>query len=505
MTHRVWWRVCLLVLTLASGSACNDSSGNCGEPGTNSVASDGGGCECQVGYLWRDPAGTSDFTCVSASSEPQDCTPVCSGKSCGPDGCGGDCGLCAAGTACDMSTNTCETSDCVPNCAGRSCGADPVCGQSCGDCSEGICNAGVCEADEIPPPDTAVPVGQPCTSDSACAGGTCVSESDGLPGGYCTVFNCGNAGCPTGSECFELGDDTLCLETCSDNSCRAGYACYEPGACWVADERCTADSCDPGMIYASNGACVEQAPDLPTGPIPTCTNLPAPECEGNESYCGELIPFTPVNGPGYWNYPLNGETEDNQWRSYARRDLVMLVKYATAAVDCLSAGWDFGNVGVPLGLGDMSEANGAIPGTAVGQPGHPAGSHTDGHDMDIAYYQLGTPDNTLRPICAHTSGGQDQYHCVSPPDLLDRWRTALLFGYFHDADQLLWIGIDGKAGPSIDSAIDQLCAAGWLNNSACTNSRVTYEVTNQGIGWFHFHHHHFHIGVVNQFGQHPEL
>ena len=55
----------------------------------------------------------------------------------------------------------------------------------------------------------------------------------------------------------------------------------------------------------------------------------------------------------------------------------------------MSAPWTFSN-GAELGLGDMSEANGAIPGASQGSPGHPEGTHVNGHDMDIGYYQLGT-------------------------------------------------------------------------------------------------------------------
>ena len=84
-----------------------------------------------------------------------------------------------------------------------------------------------------------------------------------------------------------------------------------------------------------------------------------------------LVPFDPDTGYGYWDYPLNGETETNQYRSYVRRDVMMLVKYAAAMTACQSEGWSFGNGG-PLGLGDMSEADGAIPGTSVGSPGHPS-------------------------------------------------------------------------------------------------------------------------------------
>ena len=135
--------------------------------------------------------------------------------------------------------------------------------------------------------------------------------------------------------------------------------------------------------------------------------------QGSATTCGELVAFNPRQGPGYDDYPINGESVANQYRSYLRRDLMMAILHAAAVVECKAAGWA-GNGG-PLGLGDMSEVNGAIPGTAMGSPGHPAGTHTDGRDIDLAYFQAGTPDNRLRPVCPDTEG-QNQNHCVAHPD-----------------------------------------------------------------------------------------
>ena len=126
---------------------------------------------------------------------------------------------------------------------------------------------------------------------------------------------------------------------------------------------------------------------------------------------------------------------------------------------------------------------------------NPAGTHLDGHDMDIAYYQIGTSDNRLRPVCEHTSGGSDAYHCTGAPTLLDTWRTALFLGHFHASPQLRVIGVDGRVGPLVDSAITQLCADGWISGTACTSHRITWEETDSGRGWFRFHHHHMHISV----------
>ncbi|MCB9540157.1 MAG: hypothetical protein H6704_28425 [Myxococcales bacterium] len=371
-----------------------------------------------------------------------------------------------------------------------------------------------------------VPVGGPCESNQDCGdGGGCVPEQGadgptGFTGGYCILTECGPQNpCPQGSDCFQLQDGgSACLAVCDGREdCRAGYACDEPGVCLpgctegscpagqicgedgqCAEPPCTPDSCAAGTVCAPSGRCQIDLGAPPAGPIPQCDS-PTWRCEGGEANCGQIVFFSPVMGPGYWNYPLNGETDANQYRSFARRDLMMLIKYATAEVACLSANWNFGNQGEPLGLGDMSEQNGAIPGTSVGSPGHPQGTHTNGHDMDIGYYQVGTGNNILRPICDHVSGGQDQYHCVAEPHLLDVWRTALFLGKLHASPQLRIIGVDGQVGPLVMSAMDQLCDAGWLSGNPCDNRRaVTFEVQNENRGWYQFHHHHLHVSLSGQ-------
>jgi len=223
--------------------------------------------------------------------------------------------------------------------------------------------------------------------------------------------------------------------------------------------------------------------------------LPPRDCEGTAAHCAELVPFEPVKGPGYDNYPLNGETLSNQYRSYCRRDLMMLVKYAAAYVECYGKSWTPGN-GAPLGLGDMSEKSGAIPGTSIGSPGHPSGTHTDGSDMDIAYYQTSGTNNYLRPICPHTSGGVEQYHCTGEPTILDVKRTALFLGAFVTSSRTRIIGVDGKVGPLVSTAMTKLCEDGTLPKLACDRkSLITWEATDTGRGWFQFHHHHLHVSV----------
>jgi len=172
----------------------------------------------------------------------------------------------------------------------------------------------------------------------------------------------------------------------------------------------------------------------------------------------------------------------------------MLVSWATAFVDCKAANWGGGN-GYPLGLGDMSEANGAIPGTSVNSPGHPPNTHTNGYDIDIAYYQSTGNDNYLKSICDHVISGVDQYHCVSSPDILDLWRSALFIGALQSSIRTRVIGVDGQAGALMSNALEVLCAEGWLEGLSCTNLKLAYEVVDEGLGWYKFHHHHLHLSL----------
>ncbi len=229
-------------------------------------------------------------------------------------------------------------------------------------------------------------------------------------------------------------------------------------------------------------------------PGPVCENLPPKYCTGSAAECSEIVPFTPDEGPGYLDYPINGETWDNQYRSFIRRDNMLNVQNAADKVHCKTDGWDYGNF-APLGLGDMSEADGSIPGTSVGNPGHPPGTHEDGKDIDIAYSQLYVPDNPLRTICLHHEGITDAYHCVEAPYGFDRWRVALFIAYLAEHPRMRAIGVDGQAGLVLEEALDDLVLLGWLDADARAAIPLAYEVVDQGYGWFLFHHHHMHVSM----------
>lgn len=262
----------------------------------------------------------------------------------------------------------------------------------------------------------------------------------------------------------------------------------------AADAGAKQDSAAAPDTRAAPESGVDAVAEVAPGDAATGCALPARDCVGTAAHCMELISFEPKLGPGYEDYPLNGETSANQYRSFARRDLVMLVQYAAAYVECRGKSFTPGN-GKPLGLGDMSERDGSIPGTSVGSPGHPAGTHTNGNDMDIGYYQT-VVDNRLRPICPHTTGGAEQYHCTGAPTVLDVKRTAMFLGAFLTSPLVRVIGVDGQVGPLVVSELQRQCDAGLLPKSSCDRKGfLTYEVTDEGRGWFTFHHHHFHVSL----------
>ncbi|MBI5544159.1 MAG: hypothetical protein HY901_09740 [Deltaproteobacteria bacterium] len=119
------------------------------------------------------------------------CAPMCSGRSCGDDGCGGQCGTCQNGAACNNVSGKCEGA-CSP-----ACGAGEYCDTSAWQCKPG------CEADSA----CSAATGKPrCDMTSkACVG--CLADTDCLGA---------NKRCePTAQVCVQcLGEGD-----CPDSSC----------------------------------------------------------------------------------------------------------------------------------------------------------------------------------------------------------------------------------------------------------------------------------------------
>ena len=137
------------------------------------------------------------------------CVPMCDGRDCGDDGCGGSCGQCCPGAGC--SYGRCM---CAPYCTGKECGFDGCCG-SCGDCPEGqSCDGeGQCLKD--------------CEPD--CDGKMCGDDGCGENCGLCPCDNCP----PEAEECVD-GQcvepeycDCACMFECFEGCPEGDQACYQ--------------------------------------------------------------------------------------------------------------------------------------------------------------------------------------------------------------------------------------------------------------------------------------
>ena len=491
MPHAQLWKLLFALLFSVLAGCLGDVSASAEHPCQldNNCVYDAnrGESSCVDGFTWENPRDIQNYNCVEIRGANQ------VGDENG--NCPENSTLSADGSQCVCDSGFIVSSDgsgCVASNDTTGSGNDPD------DTNPGTGNNDNTDDDGCPPNSSMGDDGN-CYCDEGyvvnSAGSACVlsgsddSDDDGCPPNSSPSPDGEGCYCDEGFVVNE--SQTACVAECEQNNdCESGYECID-NQCRVPP--CTLGSCDEGLMCSDSGVCVVDLGSLPPAPATNCS-APSWQCTGTD--CGDVVAFEPNLGDGYWDYNLNGESVGDEYRSYIRKEVMMLIKYAAASVSCMGAAWTVGN-GEPLGLGDMSEANGDIPGARENQPGHPEGTHVNGFDMDIAYYQLFGTDNKLRSVCEHVQNGADQYRCVSEPDNFDVWRTALFFAKMHDSPYLRVIGADGKIGPLLESAITQMCDAGWLpGNPACNNMAIAYETTNQGQGWYNFHHHHFHISTT---------
>ena len=180
MTLQKWLFVGALLVGCSSGSSSPEEANDSGTPSdapaeTNAGDSSTGGDSAPTdGHPGGDTATGGDTRPASDVSTDTGCTPACSGRECGSDGCGGSCGTCPGGAPC-KADGTCT---CTPDCTGKACG-DDGCGGSCGDCA----------------------------SDQTCTSGACT-------GGACGAVTCGSAAtcchCSGTPICYSLPPGTTC-------------------------------------------------------------------------------------------------------------------------------------------------------------------------------------------------------------------------------------------------------------------------------------------------------
>ena len=269
---------------------------------------------CTEGQCFCDGAACGESCCDPGQGCYQGacCAPDCEGKICGPNGCGGSCGLCGSeqecvdgqctcddvvcGAACCESFQVCDQGACcTPACfAEWQCG-DDGCGGPCppGCTDNETCTDHACECAHVQCGDVCCVSAQVCYNGSCCTsdcagkecgddgcGSTCppgcVLESETCNDGLCECSTplCGGACCDTWEVCNE-GQccNPICLAgQCGDDGC--GGTC---GEC-EANKTCNAGLCEctnlecAGACCAGNEVCYNSA----------CC---APDCAGKE--CGE--------------------------------------------------------------------------------------------------------------------------------------------------------------------------------------------------------------------------
>jgi hypothetical protein len=163
---------------------------------------------CNAGAGWDGPTGIGTPNGANLGGGGGSCTPSCSGKMCGDDGCGGSCGSCGSGQSCSAGV-------CVGGGGGGSTCSHPICstgGALTGSCD--TCAQSVCAADSYC-----------CTTswDSVCVGEvssvcheTCSTGGGGSGGGT----SCSHSICASGTK-LTSSCDSCAADICSQDS----YCC----------------------------------------------------------------------------------------------------------------------------------------------------------------------------------------------------------------------------------------------------------------------------------------
>jgi len=158
---------------------------------------------CKAAAGWDGPTGigTPNGAVLNGGTT---CTPSCTGKNCGSDGCGGTCGTCGSGQTCSAS-GTCTTA----GCAHSICVTGGALTASCDSCATKI-----------------------CAQDSFCCSSSwdsnCTAEVDSICDESCSRITCAHSACTTGGALTATCDtcvgaicaqDSFCCSSTWDSTC----------------------------------------------------------------------------------------------------------------------------------------------------------------------------------------------------------------------------------------------------------------------------------------------
>jgi hypothetical protein len=177
--------------------------------------------------------------------------------------------------------------------------------------------------------------------------------------------------------------------------------------------------------------------------------------------------------------------------AYLRRDLTMLLRYAACEVARRYPGTS------PIGLSDLSQADGRTPGTDVGSPRHPTSTHR-GDDMDLAYYQTDGSNNP-QIVCGdgsdtnpngYSGTWNDGYFCTTETNIVDWPRQAYWFAKLASTPLVRVFGIDETMPDDFNTHLRMLYDAGAITMAEYTGAR---SLGYGSAGGWAFHHHHTHM------------
>ncbi|HIA01625.1 MAG TPA: hypothetical protein EYN66_06895 [Myxococcales bacterium] len=243
----------------------------------------------------EDPPGTTGNATAGTTTSGTtsgSCTPICNGKQCGSDSCGGFCGTCISGKSCSAN-GQCIGGDCTPQCNNKVCG-DDGCGKLCGKCSpgqyctaEGQCTNGANSCGAI---DATGECQNNKTVAVTCKAGKVIAlvcnAAKGEVCGFSTLknkFDCIKPNCTPncfGKECGFDGCGGLCGKCAPNQICDSFNKCQSGGGCTpnCAGVQCGPDGCGGscgwcgnGQFCSGNGLCIS-------------TNGCTPNCNGKQ--CG---------------------------------------------------------------------------------------------------------------------------------------------------------------------------------------------------------------------------
>lgn len=351
------------------------------------------------------------------------CTPSCSGKTCGPNGCGGYCGTlalgnCASGQLCSTAgTCVAQPTLCTPTCtastlgsAGAKCGADG-CGNTCG-CATGLfCSpAGVCTAPTAGALDASAPIGVSSSFNfrtNACA----KDVSDQQSCGACWAFSASTIA--RTRMCLKpgTGGDPPARTSEQDVQCRGLIAYYNNGAApgitnaaYSSPGLCEGGDPTWGLQYLSaNGALLNSDLVYDQTSTPGFTTAPSAQCTPRAGAARYQLNAADKGKFGY--VKMGNVAADSEPRVKALQRLVASTGpvgfdmgifysfmyygqyYNDASINCKSKPYEHGiNSCCQLAYGRL----GCASGYKRGCPDQACGDALGGHAMTLVGYEYTT-------------------------------------------------------------------------------------------------------------------